>query len=47
VKLHLQSGAVADAGATVCLSALVIEKMGFRTANVGTDVRVYGYLVAR
>jgi len=45
VKLHLQSGAVADAGATVCLSGLVIEKMGFRTANVGTDVRVYGYLI--
>ena len=47
MKLHLESGAVADSGATVCLSATVVEKMGFRTANVGTDVRVYGYLVAR
>jgi len=46
MKLHLESGAVADSGAAVCLSALVVEKMGFRTANVGTDVRVYGYLVA-
>jgi hypothetical protein len=47
LKLHLQSGAVADAGATVCLSALVIEKLGFRTATVGTDIRVHGYLVDR
>ena len=46
VKLHLHSGAVADAGATVCLSAVVIERTGFRTATVGTDVRAYGYLVA-
>lgn len=46
-KLHLESGAVADSGAAVCLSAVVIEKMGFRTADVGTDVRAYGYLVAR
>jgi hypothetical protein len=47
LKLHLESGAVADTGATVCLSALVVEKMGFRTANLGTDVRAYGYLIAR
>ena len=47
VKLHLQSGAVADSGAAVCLSALVLEKNGFRSANVGTDVRAYGYLIAR
>jgi hypothetical protein len=47
VKLHLHSGAVADAGATVCLSALVIERNGFRTATVGTDVRLYGYLIDR
>ena len=47
VKLHLQSGAVADSGAAVCLSAVVLEKHGFRTASVGTDVRVYGYLIAR
>jgi hypothetical protein len=47
VKLHLESGAVADSGAAVCLSALVIEKNGFRSASVGTDVRVYGYLIAR
>ena len=47
VKLHLQSGAVADSGAAVCLSAVVLEKNGFRSANVGTDVRAYGYLIAR
>lgn len=47
MKLHLESGAVADSGATVCLSAIVVEKNGFRTANVGTDVRVFGYLIAR
>ena len=47
LKLHLESGAVADSGAAVCLSAVVVEKMGFRSANVGTDVRVYGYLIAR
>ena len=47
VKLHLQSGAVADSGAGVCLSAVVLEKNGFRSANVGVDVRAYGYLIAR
>ena len=47
VKLHLASGAVADSGAAVCLSAVVLEKNGFRSAGVGTDVRVYGYLIAR
>ena len=47
MKLHLESGAVADSGAAVCLSAVVVEKNGFRSANVGTDVRVYGYLIAR
>ena len=47
MKLHLESGAVADSGAAVCLSALVLEKLGSRSANVGTDVRVYGYLIAR
>jgi len=46
MKLHLESGAVADAGATVCLSALVVEKNGFRSASLGTDVRAYGYLIA-
>ena len=46
MKLHLESGAVADAGAAVCLNALVVEKMGFRSANLGTDVRAYGYLIA-
>ena len=46
MKLHLESGAVADAGATVCVSAVVVEKMGFRTATVGTDIRAYGYLIA-
>jgi hypothetical protein len=47
MKLHLESGAVADSGAAVCLSAVVVEKNGFRSANVGTDVRVYGYLIER
>ena len=47
MKLHLESGAVADSGAAVCLSAVVLEKNGFRSANVGTDFRVYGYLIAR
>lgn len=47
MKLHLETGVVADSGAAVCLSAIVVEKMGFRSANVGTDVRVYGYLIAR
>ena len=47
LKLHLESGAVADSGAAVCLSAIVVEKMGFRAANLGTDVRVYGYLIDR
>ena len=47
MKLHLESGAVADSGAAVCLSAVVLERNGFRTASVGTDVRVYGYLIAR
>ena len=47
IKLHLESGAVADSGAAVCLSAIVVEKMGFRSANLGTDVRVYGYLIER
>ena len=46
MKLHLQSGAVADSGAAVCLSGFVVEKNGFRAANLGTDVRVYGYLIA-
>jgi hypothetical protein len=47
MKLHLASGAVADSGAGVCLSAVVVEKNGFRSANLGTDVRVYGYLIER
>ena len=47
VKLHLESGAVADSGAAVCLSAIVVERNGFRAANLGTDVRAYGFLIAR
>jgi len=47
MKLHLASGAVADSGAGVCLSAIVVEKNGFRSANLGTDVRVFGYLIDR
>jgi hypothetical protein len=47
VKLHLQSGIVADSGAAVCLSATLLIKNGFSAAQVGTDVRVHGYLIAR
>ena len=47
MKLHLESGAVVDAGAGVCLSAVVLEKNGVKSANVGTDLRAYGYLIAR
>jgi hypothetical protein len=47
LKLHLESGVVADSGAAVCLSAIVLESNGFRSASVGTDVRVSGYLIAR
>jgi hypothetical protein len=47
MKLHLESGAVADSGTAVCLSAVVLQKNGFRSANVGTDVRVYGHLIER
>jgi hypothetical protein len=47
VKLHLQSGVAADSGATVCLRAHLAVQNGFHSAQVGTDVRVHGYLVAR
>lgn len=47
MKLHLESGAVADAGAGVCLSAVVLEKNGVKSASLGTDIRAYGYLIAR
>jgi hypothetical protein len=47
VKLHLESGVVADSGAAVCLSALLIVKNGFHAAQLGTDVRVNGYLIPR
>ena len=47
MNLHLQSGVVADSGTSVCLSAVVIEANGFRTARVGTQPRVHGYLIAR
>jgi hypothetical protein len=47
MNLHLQSGVVVDSGASVCLRALVVYSTGFSTANVGTDVRLHGYLIAR
>jgi hypothetical protein len=47
MQLHLQSGVVADSGASVCLSAVVFDKNGFRSARVGTDLRVHGYLIPR
>lgn len=46
-KLHLQSGVVADSGASVCLRAAVVYSNGSGIANVGTDVRLHGYLIAR
>ena len=46
-KLHLESGVVADSGASVCLRASVVHSNGSGTAYVGTDVRLYGYLIAR
>jgi hypothetical protein len=47
MELHLQSGVVADSGATICLRALVASSTFSGTSNVGTDVRLHGYLIAR
>ena len=47
MKLHLQSGVVADSGAVICLRALVVSSTFSGTANVGTDVRLHGYLITR
>ena len=47
MELHLQSGVVVDSGASVCLSATVVYSNGFSSANVGSDVRLHGYLIAR
>lgn len=47
VKLHLQSGVVADSGASVCLRASVLYANGNGIANLGTDVRLHGYLIDR
>lgn len=47
MELHLQSGVVADSGASVCLSAAVVFSNGVSSANVGADVRLHGYLIAR
>ena len=47
MKLHLQSGVVADSGAVICLKALVVSSTFVGTANVGTDVRLHGYLITR
>ena len=47
VKLHLQSGVVADSGASVCLRASVVYSNGGGIATLGTDVRLHGYLIAR
>jgi hypothetical protein len=46
-KLHLESGVVADSGASVCLTAAVFYSNGFGTAVLGTDPRVHGYLIPR
>jgi len=46
-KLHLESGVVADSGASVCLRAFVLYSNGSGTAFLGTDPRVHGYLIAR
>jgi len=47
MKLHLQSGVVADSGAVICVRALVATSSFVGTANVGTDIRLHGYLIAR
>jgi hypothetical protein len=47
MTLHLQSGVVADSGAYVCLRAIVASSTFIGSANVGTDVRLHGYLIAR
>ena len=48
MNLHLQSGVVADSGAVICLSASVnVPGTFFGAANVGTDVRLHGYLIPR
>jgi hypothetical protein len=47
MQLHLESGVVADPGAAVCLRAFVRTKNGVYSSDVGTDVRVYGYLINR
>jgi hypothetical protein len=47
MKLHLQSGVVADSGASICLGAAVVYSFGFSSANVGADVRLHGYLIER
>jgi hypothetical protein len=47
MKLHLQTGVVADSGAAVCLSASVVYSTGVSSANVGADVRLHGYLIAQ
>jgi hypothetical protein len=46
-KLHLESGVVADSGASVCLRANVMWSSGFGIAVLGVDPRVHGYLIAR
>ena len=45
-KLQLESGVVADSGASVCLSASVLYSNGFGIALLGVDPRVHGYLIA-
>ena len=47
MNLHLQSGVVVDSGGSVCLRASVIYSTGVSSANVGADVRLHGYLIAR
>jgi hypothetical protein len=47
MELHLQSGVVADSGASVCLGAVVLTSNGIFSSNVGTDARLHGYLIAR
>jgi hypothetical protein len=47
MELHLQSGVVADSGASVCLSAAVVYSNGVSSANLGADIRLHGYLIDR
>jgi hypothetical protein len=51
LKLHLESGVVADSGAALCLSAYVVTSSAsgelVKGAFAGNDVQLHGYLINR